>query len=44
MGDILFVTWDGGGNVPRPLAFAGEGRRRPLAPEKIITDTNPAGH
>ena len=24
MADILFVTWDGGGNVPPALGIAGE--------------------
>lgn len=28
MADILFVTWDGGGNVPPALQIAGELRRR----------------
>ena len=28
MASILFVTWDGGGNVPPALGIAGELRRR----------------
>jgi hypothetical protein len=28
MGDILFVTWDGGGNVPPAIGIACELQRR----------------
>ena len=28
MGDILFVTWDGGGNVPPAIGIASELQRR----------------